>query len=105
MKNFEKVCIDLLEKYQAEKEELSAEYDALERQTAEADQDERDVNEYIRRMKSYAGAETLTREMALQLIEYIKVDAHSGKQKAPRHIEIYYKLIDKPLANKHNALE
>ena len=67
-------------------------------------QDERDVDEYIRRMKSYEGAEVLTREMALTLIEYIKVDAHTGKQKAPRTIEIYYKLIDKPLKNKHNAL-
>lgn len=100
----EKVCVNLLEKYQAEKDSLSDEYAQLEERIIDDCQDERDVDEYIRRMKSYEGAETLTREMALMLIEYIKVDAHTGKQKAPRTIEIYYKLIDKPLKDKHNAL-
>lgn len=100
----EKVCVGLLEKYQAEKDTLTDEYDELEKRTDAERQDERDVDEYIRRMKSYAGAEELTREMALHLIEYIKVDAHSGKQKAPRTIEVFYKLIDKPLKDKHNAL-
>lgn len=45
-------------------------------------------------MKFYAGAKTLTREMALQLIEYINVDVHLGKHNLPRTIEIFYKLID-----------
>ena len=47
----------------------------------------------------------LTREIALDLIEYIKVDAHPGHRNLPRTIHIYYKLIDKPLANKSNAVE
>ncbi|MBR6982518.1 MAG: DUF4368 domain-containing protein, partial [Ruminococcus sp.] len=63
-----------------------------------------DVDEYIRRMKSYAGATVLTRDMALDLIEYIKVDAHPGHRNLPRTIHIYYNLIDKPLKDKHNAL-
>ena len=63
------------------------------------------VDEYIRRMKSYAGAKKLTREMALELIEYIKVDAHPGHRNLPRTIHVFYKLIDKPLTNKRNALE
>jgi DNA invertase Pin-like site-specific DNA recombinase len=100
----EKICVNLLEKYQNEKDKLSDEYTELENRIISEHQDERDVDEYIRRMKSYAGAQVLTREMALDLIEYIKVDAHTGKQKAPRTIEIYYKLIDKPLKDKHNAL-
>lgn len=101
----EKVCAGLLSEYQEEKDDLTAEYEELSKRTDAEDQDERDVDEYIRRMKSYAGAETLTREMALTLIEYVKVDAHPGKHKAPRTIEVFYKLIDKPLTNKHNALE
>ena len=101
----EKVCIGLLEKYQAEKDKLTAEQDELRKRSEATRQDERDVDEYIRRMKSYAGAEVLTREMALTLIEYVKVDAHPGKHKAPRTIEVFYKLIDKPLTNKRNALE
>jgi len=101
----DKVCAGLLGEYQEEKDNLTVEYEELSKRTDAEDQDERDVDEYIRRMKSYAGAETLTREMALTLIEYVKVDAHPGKHKAPRTIEVFYKLIDKPLTNKHNALE
>ena len=101
----EKVCAGLLGEYQEEKDNLTVEYEELSKRTDAEDQDERDVDEYIRRMKSYTGAETLTREMALTLIEYVKVDAHPGKHKAPRTIEVFYKLIDKPLTNKHNALE
>lgn len=101
----EKVCIGLLEKYQAEKDKLTAEQDELRKRSEATRQDERDVDEYIRRMKSYAGAKKLTREMALELIEYIKVDAHPGHCNLPRTIHVFYKLIDKPLTNKRNALE
>ena len=65
--------------------------------------DESDVDEYIRRLKSYAGAETLTRQMCVDLIEYITIDKYQGK-KVPRDIHIYYKLIDKPLTDRKNAL-
>ena len=100
----EKTCTDLLTKYQQEKDDLQAELDTL-IQKADADkQDEADVDEYIRRLKSYAGAEELTRQMCLDLIEYFTVDAYQGR-KAVRDIHIYYKLIDKPLKNKKNALE
>ena len=100
----EKTCADLLTKYQQEKDTLQTELDTLV-QRAEADcQDEADVDEYIRRLKSYAGAEELTRQMCLDLIEYFTVDAYQGR-KAVRDIHIYYKLIDKPLKNKRNALE
>lgn len=100
----EKTCADLLTKYQQEKDTLQTELDMLV-QRADADrQDEADVDEYIRRLKSYAGAEELTRQMCLDLIEYFTVDDYQGR-KAVRDIHIYYKLIDKPLKNKKNALE
>ena len=99
----EKTCADLLTKYQQEKDTLQTELDVL-IQRADADkQDEADVDEYIRRLKSYAEAKELTREMCLDLIEYFTVDAYQGR-KAVRDIHIYYKLIDKPLKNKKNAL-
>lgn len=99
----EKTCADLLAKYQQEKDTLQTELDILV-QRADADkQDEADVDEYIRRLKSYAGAEELTRQMCLDLIEYFTVDAYQGR-KTIRDIHIYYKLIDKPLNNKKNAL-
>lgn len=100
----EKTCADLLKKYQQEKDTLQTELNTL-IQKADADkQDEADVDEYIRRLKSYAGAEELTRQMCLDLIEYFTVDAYQGR-KSVRDIHIYYKLIDKPLKNKKNALE
>ncbi len=100
----EKTCADLLTKYQQEKDTLQTELDAL-IQRADADKlDEADVDEYIRRLKSYAGAEELTRQMCLDLIEYFTVDAYQGRN-AVRDIHIYYNLIDKPLKNKRNALD
>lgn len=99
----EKVCIPLLEKYQAEKYTLTAEYDELHQRTQTEQQDEADVDEYIRRLISYAGAEQLTRQMALELIEYITIDENPNDKKAVRDIHVYYKLIDKPLKDRKNA--
>ena len=87
-----------------EKKSLQAESDEMQKCTDMAKQDEADVDEYIRRLKSYAGAEELTRQMALDLIEYITIDENPRKKAIPRDIHIYYKLIDKPLKNKNNAL-
>ena len=43
--------------------------------------------------------------MCLDLIEYVTVDDLNKDDKSrPREIHIYYKLIDKELADKHNAL-
>lgn len=100
----EDVCIRLLEKYQAELKTLQDEYETLKESAETENHIEEDVDEYIRRLKSYAGAEELTRQMALDLIEYITVDTNPNNRKAPRDIHIYYKLLDKPLNNKRNAL-
>ena len=55
-----------------------------------------DVDEFIRRLKSYIGVPELTREMCMELIEFVTVDECPGKySKDPREIHIYYKLIDK----------
>lgn len=100
----EDVCIRLIEKYQAELKTLQEEYEALKESAETEKQIEDDVEEFIRRLKSYAGAEELTRQMALELIEYITIDRNPDKRSDPRDIHIYYKLIDKPLKNKRNAL-
>lgn len=101
----EDVCIRLIDKYQQELKSLQAEYDELQKRSDAERQDERDVNEYIRRLKSYTEAEELTRQMCMDLIEYITVDENPRNPKIPRKIHIYYKFIDKPLKNKNNALE
>lgn len=100
----EKMAFGLLEKYQTEIESLQAERDAIQKRFDMSKQDEDDVDEYIRRLKSYAGADDLTREMALDLIEYVTIDENPRDIHVPRDIHIYYKLIDKPLKDKNNAL-
>ena len=101
----EEVCISLLEKYQAEKKNLQAEYDELQNRLEMKEQGEKDVEEFIRRLKKYAGATELTRQMCYDLIEYVTVDENNKDDRSrPREIHIYYKLIDKELTDKSNAL-
>lgn len=100
----EEIAFTLLDKYQTEKKSLQAESDEMQKRTDMAKQDEADVDEYIRRLKSYVNAEELTRQMALDLIKYVTIDANPRKKAIPRDIHIYYKLIDNPLKHKNNAL-
>ena len=92
----EEVCIELLKKYQNEKTELVTEIAALESKLSEMERTTADVDEFIRRLKAYIDVPELTREMCMELIEFVTVDECPGKySKAPREIHIYYKLIDK----------
>ena len=94
----EDVCVNLLEKYQSEQKSLTDEVERINTKLSVAKQDRQDVEEYIRRLKKYVDVPELTREMALELIEYITVDEYAADR--PRDIHIYYKLLDKPLPNK-----
>ena len=94
----EDVCVNLLEKYQTEQKMLSAQVEELEAKLSAEKQDEQDAEEFIHRLKKYTDVRELTREMALELIEYITVDAYAADR--PRDIHIYYKLLDKPLPHK-----
>lgn len=94
----EDVCVNLLEKYQAEQKELSEDVSKLEAKLSAVKQDKDDVEEFIRRLKKYTDVQELTREMSLELIEYVTIDEYSADR--PRDIHIYYKLLDKPLLNK-----
>ena len=94
----EEVCVSLLEKYQTEQKALTEEVEQIEEKLSSAKQDQQDVDEYISRLKKYADVPEITREMALELIEYITVDEYAADR--PRDVHIYYKLLDKPLPNK-----
>lgn len=99
----ENVCVSLCEKYSKEKETVAQIVSELEIKLANESKDEADVDEYIRRIKQYGKCEQLTREMCLQLIEFITVDEKKERNNrwhppAPRHIHIYYKLLDKETA-------
>ena len=86
----------MLEQYQTEKRAEKATLAELERREADTRQRQADVDEFIRRLKSYMDVPELTREMCMELIEFVTVDECPGKySKQPREIHIYYKLIDK----------
>ena len=94
----EDVCVNLLEKYQAEQKALFEDVERLEAKLNAVKQDESDIDELIKRLKKYTNVQELTREMCLELIEYITVDEYSADR--PRDIHIYYKLLEKPLPHK-----
>ena len=86
--------MNFLQKYEAELRELRTAIDNLEERLSAEKQDKDDVEEFIRRLKK-VDVQELTRELCLELIEYVTVDEYSSE--SPRVINIYYKLIDKPL--------
>ena len=92
----EDICVGLLEKYQAEKLKLQNERSELEKRQADTTKERANVDEFIARLKTYLTVPVLTREMCMELIEFVTVDKCPGKySKEPREIHIYYKLIDK----------
>lgn len=100
----ESVCVNLCEKYSKEKETVAQTVSELESKLQTESKDEADVDEYIRRIKLYGKCKQLTREMCLQLIEFITVDEKKERgnrwhpSSVPRNIHIYYKLLDKETA-------
>lgn len=94
----EHICVSFLEKYEAEQQELRAVIADLEERLPAEKQDREDVEEFIRRLKKYVDVQTLTRELGLELIEYVTVGAYTPNE--PREINIYYKFLDKPLNDK-----
>lgn len=94
----EHICVSFLEKYEAEQQELRAVIADLEERLSAEKQDREDVEEFIRRLKKYVDVQTFTRELGLELIEYVTVGAYTPNE--PREINIYYKFLDKPLNDK-----
>lgn len=94
----EHICVSFLEKYEAEQQELRAVIADLEERLSAEKQDREDIEEFIRRLKKYVDVQTLTRELGLELIEYVTVGAYTPNE--PREINIYYKFLDKPLNDK-----
>ncbi len=77
---------------------MSAEIKETEEKLSAVKQNEQDAEEFIRRLQKYIDVQELTREMCLELIEYITVDEYAADR--PRNIHIYYKLLEKSLPHK-----
>ena len=94
----------MLEKYVTEQKVLAEKIAELKKSEIQADKDKNDVDEFISRLKKYYDAPVLTREMCLELIEYIVVYERPEKYGAPRKIDIYYKFMSSKLADSRNLL-
>ncbi len=98
----EEICVNLLSKYQEERQTLKAEVSEAEARIADAEKNRADVEEFIRRLKAYGDPTELTREMCMELIEFVTVDKCPGRySKEPREVHIYYKLLDNRAAEEN----
>ena len=91
----EDICLKLLAKYTEEQIALKTEIEELENALSVVSKNEADVDEFIRRLKRYTDVPELTRELCLELIEYITIGASPDDKTGAREIHIYYKLLGK----------
>jgi len=95
----EDLCLETLGQFHAEEAELTEKVKSL---TAALEQDSKardDIEEFICRLKQYADAPELTREMCIDLIEYVVIGDRPKDKSTPRRIQIYYKFLDNGLAD------
>ena len=88
----EEVCIKLIEKYTAERQELSVAIGNLEANGEAFQQAKIDIEEFIDRVKKHLNEVSVTRELCLELIDKIVVGGYPSVTGKPQEIEIYYKI-------------
>ena len=94
----EDLCLETLGQFRAEEAELTEKVKSL---TVTLEQDSKardDIEEFICRLKQYADAPELTREMCVDLIEYVVIGDRPKDKSTPRRIQIYYKFLNNGLA-------
>lgn len=88
----EEVCFGFIEKYLAEQRTLTAEAEDTEAAMKETESTMRSADDFIRDMKKYLDAPTLTREMCYELLDRIVVGALPKDKGEERTIDIVYKV-------------
>ncbi len=94
----ETLCLETLSLFRTEESELTEKVKSL---TAAFEQDSKakdDVEDFIRRLKQNTDVPELTREMCVDLIEYIVVGDCPSDKSVPHNIQIYYKFLDNKLS-------
>lgn len=95
----EDLCLETLGQFRAEEAELTEKAKSL---TATLEQDSKardDIEKFICRLKQYADAPELTREMCVDLFEYVLIGDRPKDKSTPRRIQIYYEFLDNGLAD------
>ena len=88
----ENVCVKLIKKYTAEQTELKEKIAVLSQGLEEVTQAKTDVDEFIRRLKTYFNSPALTREMCLALFDHLVIGGKESITGKPQEIHIYYKI-------------
>lgn len=95
----ESVCVKLIEKYTDEQTELKERIETLTQGIEDLTQAKTNVDEFIRRLKTYFISPTLTREMCLALFDRLVIGGRETVTGKPQEIHIYYKIdIDSVLS-------
>ena len=88
----ENVCVKLIEKYTAEQTGLKEKVTSLSQGLNEITQAKTDVDEFVRRLKTYFNSPALTREMCLALFNHLVIGGKESVTNKPQEIHIYYKI-------------
>lgn len=88
----EYICIDFIEKYSAEQKVLTAEIAELESKIIKSETEKQNVDNFIRDIKKYLNAPTLTREICYTLLERVVVGGVPRVTGKERTIDIVYKV-------------
>jgi len=98
----EDFCEKMLSKYLVEQAGLAEKIAVLREKAQQSNKDIEDVEHFMRLIRRYADITELTREIVLDLIEYIVIGDKTDDE--PRKIHIYYKFLDKQLDDARNYL-
>jgi hypothetical protein len=100
----EELCVKMLNQYLDEQKMLREKVAVLKEKCESAEQAEKDVDRFVENIKKYVDIQDLTREICLELIEYIVVGERPESKDEDRQIHIFYKFLDKGLTEKRNIL-
>ena len=88
----EDICLGFIQKYSEEQKRLENEITDLEAKLTETENTMQGADNFIRNIKKYLEAPTLTREMCYELIERIIIGGAQGKNGKEREVDIVYKV-------------
>ncbi len=88
----EELCLNFIQKYSDEQKVLTAEIEELETRLTETENKQHSADDFIRDIKKYLDAPTLTREMCYELIDCVVVGGLPKITGKERTIDIVYKV-------------
>lgn len=88
----EEVCFKFIDKYLTEQKTLAVEIEELEEKASQAESERQTADDFIRDVKKYLNAPTLSREMCYELLERVVISGLPKITGKERTIDIVYKV-------------